>query len=110
MKIAILTSGILPIPAVHGGAVENLIDFYLDYNNQHHLHDITVYSVWQPDVKLLPSLKSQVNHYYFIKHNGLWAKAKKYFYQKYHQNGYYHHSIEYFFDQAFKKLKNRNMT
>lgn len=105
MKIAILTSGILPIPSVHGGAVENLIDFYLDFNNQHHLHDITVYSVWQPDVKLLPSLKSQVNHYYYIKHNGLWAKAKKYFYQKYHQNDYYHHSIEYFFDQAFNNLK-----
>ena len=27
MKIAILTSGILPVPAVQGGAVENLIDF-----------------------------------------------------------------------------------
>jgi glycosyltransferase involved in cell wall biosynthesis len=29
MRIAILTSGILPVPAVRGGAVENLIDFYL---------------------------------------------------------------------------------
>ena len=29
MKIAILTSGILPVPAVRGGAVENHIDFYL---------------------------------------------------------------------------------
>ena len=28
MKIAILTSGILPVPAIHGGAVETLIDFY----------------------------------------------------------------------------------
>ena len=45
MKIAILTSGILPVPAVLGGAVENLIDYYLEYNNQHQLHDITVYSV-----------------------------------------------------------------
>ena len=27
MKIAILTSGILPVPAVQGGAVENLVDF-----------------------------------------------------------------------------------
>lgn len=45
MKIAILTSGILPVPAVLGGAVENLIDYYLENNNQHQLHDITVYSV-----------------------------------------------------------------
>lgn len=43
MKIAILTSGILPVPAVQGGAVENLIDFYLDYNERNNLHDITVF-------------------------------------------------------------------
>ena len=48
MKIAILTSGILPVPAVLGGAVENLIDYYLEYNNQHRQHNITVYSVAPP--------------------------------------------------------------
>ena len=44
MKIAILTSGILPVPAVQGGAVENFLDFFLEYNDQQKLHDITVYS------------------------------------------------------------------
>ena len=34
MRIAILTSGILPVPAVKGGAVESLIDLYLEYNNR----------------------------------------------------------------------------
>ena len=63
MRIAILTSGILPIPAVQGGAVENLIDFYLEYNNQLQLYDITVYSVWHPDVKKHSALISKVNHY-----------------------------------------------
>lgn len=58
MKIAILTSGILPVPAVQGGAVENLIDFYLDYNDKNKLHDITIYSVWHPDVERHPALKS----------------------------------------------------
>lgn len=48
MRIAILTSGILPVPAVQGGSVENLIDYYLEYNNQHSLHDISVYSVAPP--------------------------------------------------------------
>ena len=55
MKIAILTSGILPVPAVLGGAVENLIDFYLEYNNEHKLHDITVYSVSNKKVKKHPA-------------------------------------------------------
>ena len=39
MKIAVLTSGILPVPAVLGGAVENLIDFYLEYNEIHQLRN-----------------------------------------------------------------------
>ena len=38
MKLAVLTCGTLPIPAVQGGAVENLIDFYLEYNNRENLH------------------------------------------------------------------------
>ena len=56
MKIAVLTSGILPVPAVQGGAVENFLDYFLEYNSVHHLHDITVYSVWHPDVENHPAL------------------------------------------------------
>ena len=49
MKIAILTSGILPVPAVQGGAVENLIDYCLEYNERHSLHEIMVFSVNHPN-------------------------------------------------------------
>ena len=66
MKIAILNSGILPVPAVLGGAVENLTDFYLEYNNRVKLHDITIYSVWDPKVMKHPAQSSCVNHYYYI--------------------------------------------
>ena len=62
MKIAILTSGILPIPAVQGGAVENLIDYCLEYNERHSLHEIMVFSVNHPLTPLLLSLES-VNGY-----------------------------------------------
>ena len=51
MRVAILTSGILPVPAVQGGAVENLIDFYLEYNNIHQLHDISMNSWKHLDTK-----------------------------------------------------------
>ncbi|MBE6259918.1 MAG: glycosyltransferase family 4 protein [Prevotella sp.] len=104
MKIAILTSGILPVPAVLGGAVENLIDFYLEYNNQHHLHDITVYSVYHPDIKKHPALQSGVNHYKYIKINGWWAKVKKNIYHLLHKEEYYHYSIEYFLHEAIKDI------
>ncbi len=105
MKIAILTSGILPIPAVQGGAVENLIDYYLGFNNIHRMHDITVFSVWHPDVANDPALKSDVNHYIYIKTTGWWAKIKKKIYEKTHHGEYYNYTIEYFFTQALKHIK-----
>lgn len=105
MKIAILTSGILPVPAVQGGAVENLMDFYLEYNDQHHLHDITVYSVWHPDVNKHSALKSKVNHYKFIKTENIFAIINKVIYKKLHKKEYYNYTIEYYFEQAFKTIK-----
>lgn len=108
MKIAILTSGILPVPAVQGGAVENLIDFYLDYNNEYHLHDITVYSVWHPDVDSHPAQKSEVNHYKYIKVNGIFSKLKKKWYQMTHGKEYYHYSIEYYLHEAMKDIRKKN--
>ena len=105
MKIAILTSGILPVPAVQGGAVENLIDFYLDYNNHHQLHDITVYSVWHPAVETHSALQSAVNHYIYIKVNGWWEKIKKTLYKRTHKGEYYHYTIEYYLHEAIKDIK-----
>ena len=108
MKIAILTSGILPIPAVQGGAVENLTDFYLEYNNQHKLHDITIYSVWHPDMERHPALQSTVNHYVYIKVTGFWAKLKKKWYQHTHHEEYYHYTIEFYLQEAIKDISRRS--
>lgn len=108
MKIAILTSGILPVPAVQGGAVENLIDFYLEYNESHHLHDITVYSVWHPEVARHPALNSKVNHYRFVKTKSYLGRLQKLLYQKTHQEGYYHGSIEFFLHESIRHLKRQD--
>lgn len=108
MKIAILTSGILPVPAVQGGAVENLTDFYLEYNNQHYLHDVTVYSIWHPDVEKHPALKSEVNHYKYIKVTGWWAKLKKKMYYQIHGEEYYHYTIEYYLHEAIKDIRHKS--
>lgn len=98
----------MPVPAVKGGAVETLIDFYLEHNNQKHLHDITVYSIWHTDVRKHLAQKSTFNHYQYVKSDGLWAKMNKYFFRKEHQNDYYHYSIEYFFEEAYKDLQKRH--
>lgn len=105
MKIAILTSGILPVPAVQGGAVENLVDFYLAYNDCHQLHDITVYSVKNDAVDKHPALRSKVNHYYYVEVQSFLAKLKKRFHHLLRNEEYYHYTIEFFFEQALKHIQ-----
>ena len=85
--------------------MENLIDFYLEYNDQHRLHKITIYSVWHHDVKKHPALKSEVNHYRYIKVNNWWAKLKKWLYYKKHGREYYDYTIEYYLHEALKHIR-----
>lgn len=108
MNLAILTCGLLPIPAIQGGAVENLIDFYLEYNNEKRLHDITIYSPWDPKVKAHPALSSDVNHYFFIDVTSLKARIARKLYGFLHRHEYYNHFIEYYFEKIYAKLKNQN--
>ncbi len=108
MKLAILTCGILPIPAVQGGAVENMIDFYLDYNDRKKLHDITVYSPWNAKVSRHPALASDVNHYHFIDVTSLMARAKRRLYSYLHSGEYYNYFIEYYFERIYAHLKKQD--
>lgn len=108
MKIAILTSGIMPLPTVKGGAVETLIDFYLLYNDQHQLHDITVYSVWAPEVERHQSLHSRVNRYVYIKTDYWMTRLKKRLYQLTHNQEYYHHAIAYYLHEAIKQIRKQH--
>ena len=105
MRIAILTAGVLPVPAVQGGAVENLVDFCLEYNEKYHLHDITVYSIAHPATKKHLALQSKSNHYYYVNVNSWIAKIKKKLYLRKHGGEeYYHYSVEYFFHEACKHI------
>lgn len=105
MKLAILTCGILPVPAVQGGAVENLIDFYLEYNDVHKLHDITVYSPWDDRLANHPALKSDVNHYIFIDVTSPISRIARRIYSYRHHDEYYNYFIEYYFEKVFTHLK-----
>ena len=109
MKIAILTCGMLPIPAVQGGAVENLIDFYLEHNNQKKLHDITIYSPWDNKVKNHPALSSDVNHYIYINEKSLKTRIARRIYKCFHSKEYYNHFIEYYFEKVYSNLKKKDL-
>ena len=111
MKIAILTSGILPVPSVQGGAVENLIDFYLEYNDIHKIHDITVYSIYNNKTDNHSAHASLVNHYYYIDTNSLLARIKRFIYlhTSYKKNiSLNNRFIEFYFEQAAKHLRKCN--
>lgn len=109
MKIAILTCGMLPIPAVQGGAVENLIDFYLEYNDTHKLHDITIYSPWDAKVKKHPALSSDVNHYHYINVNSYKARIERRLLKYFHSSkDYYNYFIEYYFEKVYEDLKKQD--
>lgn len=109
MKLAVLTCGMLPIPAVQGGAVENLIDFYLEYNNKHHLHDITIYSPWDDKVVGHPALASEVNHYHYIDVSSLKARLERRLFKffRYSSKDYFNYFIEYFFEKAYANIKKK---
>lgn len=106
MKIAILTSGVMPVPAVKGGAVEYLIDLYLAYNEQHQLHDITIYSVSDKATKHHSALSSAVNHYRYINPFSLWAKIRKKL--QFNRHNYYNPSIEYYLHQALQDIRHQH--
>lgn len=104
MRIAIITSGILPVPAVLGGAVENLIDNYLEYNSIHKIHDITIYSVYNKRIKSIKKTSSDVNHYIYIHTESYFYRISRKLYSLFHHDEVYNYYIEYFFEQSYKLM------
>lgn len=66
MQIAFISAGVLPIPAVAGGAVENLVEFFIRQNEETGEHKITVYSVYTEEA-LQKSKKYKHTEFIFVK-------------------------------------------
>ena len=49
MKILMIPSRMLPIPPVKGGAVQNLINFYIEWNEKEKNNDLIVTSIYNED-------------------------------------------------------------
>ncbi|MBE7029092.1 MAG: glycosyltransferase family 4 protein [Ruminococcaceae bacterium] len=73
MKILFINYQALPLPPVKGGAVEYLVDSYLKYNETNHLHDITLYSIFDNDAKI-KSKEYKHTKFKFIKIKGIFDK------------------------------------
>lgn len=106
MKIAIITSGILPVPAVEGGAVENLIDYYLNANEISGEHEITVYSI--SPKKYLYNKTYKYTRFVYVNTHSFYSRLKRYVFSKFHKCYYYHPYIEYFLYKIIKKVVRGN--
>lgn len=67
-KIAVITSGLLPMPAVKGGAIETLLQYLIDYNEVNNDFEYEVYSIYNPDAEKA-SLKFKNTKFKYIKVN-----------------------------------------
>lgn len=105
MKIAILTSGRLPVPATKGGAVETKLDYILDYNANHHLLDITTYSI-PPDERI--DKNTEDNHYIYYSLTSRWSNVWRKIHNLFVDKLYYDDKIEFFLHRCISDIKKKS--
>ena len=115
MKIAIITSGFLPVPATKGGAVENLIVNILKENEKRKKMKFVVFSIYDEN-SMIESQKYQHTKFTFIKSNVLikfldkimFFIAKKILKKQNSQSYRYIFQRLYFLNICSKNLKKEN--
>lgn len=100
-KIAIISPGFLPIPAVEGGAVESLIHTIIEENELYHQAKLTVVSVYSEEA-VKKSKKYKYTRFIFLKYNRRYYKLiewirrgiRRVFHINFIQFNPYYHRIE----------------
>lgn len=77
-KITIITNGTLPVPATKGGAVENLINIFLDFNENKNDLKIQLFSIYDSKAKEL-SYEYKNTEFIFINDRSFLYKLSKVF-------------------------------
>ena len=77
MNILIISPGILPVPAVDGGAVENLIEIFLEENEKYNKNNIVVYSCKNDKAEKKSNDNFKKTKFRFIKTYGIKYKILK---------------------------------
>ena len=79
-KVAIVTSGYLPVPDVLGGAVEGLVNCLARENGVKGLLDLTVYSMVDPKARHAAASVGSSTHFEFVDTPGCIKTADKFVY------------------------------
>lgn len=104
MNIAIITSGILPVPAVRGGAVETLIDFLVEYNEHLSAHQITIYGTCDRRRDNIDFSSYKKTKFILIDNSSYVIKLKRKLFGIIHNNFYYNYFLDFFIKEICKKI------
>ena len=104
MKIAIVTPGVLPVPSVKGGAVETLIDYYIEYNELNLEHEITVYGIDDNKFSNIAFDQYKKTKFDLINQNSFKYKLKRKIYSLFCKRFYYNSFLDFFAVSVGKKI------
>lgn len=115
MKVAIITSGYLPVPASKGGAVENIVENFIIENEKYQKVEFNIFSIYDEDAKKMAE-KYNYTKFHFIKPNKLVQMLDKLIYfffksiLKKEKTMSYRYIMQrlYFLRKTSKKLKKEN--
>lgn len=80
MRVAIITAGTLPVPAVRGGAVERLLENLVRANERYHQMDLAVISVYDPEA-FAQAASYPHTHFLFVRESRFVATLDKLIYR-----------------------------
>ena len=77
-NIVIITNGTLPVPPVNGGAVENLLQTFIDLNEKYKNFELVVFSIYNKSA-YEKSKSCELSNFVFINTNTISYKCERFF-------------------------------
>lgn len=115
MKIGVITSGYLPVPAVLGGAVESLDDYLVDENEKNNKCEFVIFTCYHPEAEKVINTKKhttaefiKIPTYIKILDKIVYHIVKDILKRKKVMSYRYIFQRVYFIDKISKKLENGN--
>lgn len=101
---AVITPGVLPVPCSLGGAVETLVEFYLQENEKCGNYFFHVFSIYDERAEEMASKYKHSKFYFFHPHDFL-NRLRRYRYIKHNSRLYYDGYMDYYGYWALRQIQ-----
>lgn len=108
MKIAVVIPGVLPVPAVNGGAVETLIEYIIDFNECFLKHEITIFGIDDNGLCTFDFSHYKLTRFNLLNQQSYSTKIERWLYKIFKKNFYYNYYLDYFASDVSRKLGRDN--